>query len=69
MAYVDQKHKEFYPPAVYEGWALAALDFKNFTQMSNAINSYFNMYLYQDFTYHQIKQFIEDGKLSITPTI
>jgi hypothetical protein len=50
-------------------WALAAFDANDKNQMTAALNSFYNHYLHERFSYPQVKQIIDDGQRGIRPDI
>ena len=56
-----------FTPQVFVEWALAAFDSNDKSQMTSALNSFYNHYLHKRFTYSEVKEVIEEGKRGIRP--
>lgn len=67
---IDQTNpKAPFSPQVFMEWALAAFDANDKNQMTAALNSFYNHYLHERFSYPQVKQVIDDGHRGIRPDI
>jgi O-antigen ligase/tetratricopeptide (TPR) repeat protein len=67
---IDQTNpKARFSPQVFMEWALMAFDTKDPVQMTSALNSFYNHFLHERFTYPQVKQIIDDGRRGIRPDV
>ena len=58
-----------FSPQVFMEWALTAFDTNDKIQMTSALNSFYNHYLHERFSYPQVKQVIDDGHRGIRPDV
>ena len=72
-AFVDRidrtSPKAPFSPQVFMEWALTAFDTNDKVQMTSALNSFYNHYLHERFSYPQVKQIIDDGHRGIRPDV
>ncbi|MBC3785778.1 O-antigen ligase family protein [Spirosoma utsteinense] len=67
---IDQTDsKAQFSPQVFMEWALMAFDTHDTVQMTSALNSFYNHYLHERFTYPQVKQIIDDGLRGVRPDV